>query len=46
VYRNAFPDLDFTIEEQIAEGEKVGTRWVAYGTRQGKLMGIAPQATG
>ena len=46
VYRNAFPDLDFTIEDQIAEGEKVGTRWVAYGTRQGELMGIAPQATG
>ena len=34
--------LDFTIEEQIAEGEKVGTRWVAYGTHQGELMGIAP----
>jgi predicted SnoaL-like aldol condensation-catalyzing enzyme len=22
-YRNVFPDLNFTIEEQIAEGEKV-----------------------
>jgi steroid delta-isomerase-like uncharacterized protein len=41
-YRNAFPDLNFTIEEQIAEGEKVCTRWVADGTHQGELMGIAP----
>ena len=42
MYRNVFPDLNFTIEDQIAEGEKVGTRWVAYGTHQGELMGIAP----
>jgi predicted ester cyclase len=42
MYRNVFPDLNFTIEEQIAEGEKVGTRWVARGTHQGELMGIAP----
>ena len=42
MYRNAFPDLNFTIEEQIAEGEKVATRWVAYGTHQGELMGLAP----
>ena len=42
MYRNAFPDLNFTIEDQIAEGEKVGTRWVAHGTHQGELIGIAP----
>jgi steroid delta-isomerase-like uncharacterized protein len=42
MYRDAFPDLDFTIEDQIAEGEKVGTRWVAHGTHHGELMGIAP----
>ena len=42
MYRNVFPDLNFTIEDQIAEGEKVGTRWVAHGTHQGELMGIAP----
>jgi steroid delta-isomerase-like uncharacterized protein len=42
MYRNAFPDLNFTIEDQIAEGEKVGTRWVAHGTHQGELMGLAP----
>ncbi len=42
MYRNAFPDLNFTIEEQIADGEKVATRWVADGTHQGELMGLAP----
>src|SRR6476620_9520970 len=27
VYRNAFPDVHFTIDEQIAEGDTVVTRW-------------------
>ena len=40
VYRNAFPDLRFTIDEQIAEGDKVVTRWTALGTHQGELAGI------
>ena len=42
LYRDAFPDVAFAIEDQVAEGEKVGTRWVARGTHQGELMGIAP----
>ena len=40
VYRNAFPDVRFTIDEQIAEGDKVVTRWTADGTHQGELVGI------
>ena len=43
-YREAFPDLRLTIEEQIAEGELVTTRWSARGTHEGDLMGMA--ATG
>jgi steroid delta-isomerase-like uncharacterized protein len=39
-YRDAFPDLKITIEEQIAEGDAVATRWNARGTHQGDLMGI------
>jgi len=39
VYRNAFPDVHFTIDEQIAEGDKVVTRWTAKGTHKGELMG-------
>jgi steroid delta-isomerase-like uncharacterized protein len=40
VYRNAFPDVRFTIDEQIAEGDQVVTRWTADGTHQGELQGI------
>jgi steroid delta-isomerase-like uncharacterized protein len=40
--RVAFPDLHQTIEEQIAEGDKVAYRWTARGTHQGEFMGIAP----
>jgi steroid delta-isomerase-like uncharacterized protein len=43
-YRTAFPDLRVTIEDQLAEGDRVATRWTARGTHQGELMGIA--ATG
>lgn len=41
-YRNAFPDLKVTIEDQIAEGDRVVTRWSARGTHEGDLWGIAP----
>ena len=36
--------LDFhsTMEEQIAEGDKVVTRWAIRGTQQGEFRGIAP----
>ena len=40
VYRNAFPDVHFTIDEQIAEGDKVVTRWTGHGTHKGELLGI------
>src|SRR5829696_3114819 len=36
-YLNAFPDLTMTVQDQIAEGDKVFTRWVAEGTHQGEL---------
>lgn len=41
-YRNAFPDMRLTIEEQIAEADTVVTRWRAEGTHRGELMGMAP----
>jgi steroid delta-isomerase-like uncharacterized protein len=40
--RSAFPDLRVTLEDDIAEGNKVVSRWRAQGTHQGELMGIAP----
>ena len=42
MYRNAFPDVQLSVEEQVAEGDKVVTRWIAVGTHQGEMMGIAP----
>jgi steroid delta-isomerase-like uncharacterized protein len=42
LYRTAYPDTHFTINDQIAEGDKVATRWTAIGTHLGDLMGIAP----
>ncbi len=40
IYRGAFPDLRITVEEQLAEGDRVFTRWSARGTHTGALMGI------
>ncbi len=41
-YRRAFPDLRFTVEDLVAEGDKVVARVTVRGTHQGELMGIAP----
>ncbi len=41
-FRGAFPDLDVTTEDIVAEEEKVVSRWTARGTHRGALMGIAP----
>ncbi len=40
MYRMAYPDTHFAVEDQVAEGDKVATRWTAVGTQQGELMGI------
>jgi steroid delta-isomerase-like uncharacterized protein len=40
MYRAAFPDLRITIEDQIAEGDMVVTRWTAIGTQDGDLPGL------
>ena len=42
MYRTAFPDLHYTIEDLIAEGDKVTVRWTATGTHRGELQGIPP----
>jgi len=38
----AFPDYHVTIDDQIAEGDKVVTRWTVQGTHKGRFQGIAP----
>ncbi len=45
----AFPDLHMTVEDLIAEGDKVVIRFTSTGTHQGEYLGIAPtgkQVTG
>ena len=40
--RGAFPDLNLAIDDQVAEGDKVVTRWTATGTQTGPFQGIPP----
>jgi steroid delta-isomerase-like uncharacterized protein len=41
-FRAAFPDLHFSIEDQVAEEDKVVTRWTMRGTHLGEFMGLPP----
>jgi steroid delta-isomerase-like uncharacterized protein len=41
-YRAAFPDANSTVEDQVAEGDRVVTRWRARGTHAGPLGGMPP----
>jgi steroid delta-isomerase-like uncharacterized protein len=38
--RSAFPDMHWTVNEMVAEGEKVVTRFVWTGTHRGTFLGI------
>ena len=40
--KGAFKDPQFTVEDQIAEGDKVVTRYTFSGTHIAEFMGIAP----
>ena len=40
--RAAFPDLYISIEDLIADGDRVAVRWHAYGTHNGDFRGISP----
>jgi predicted ester cyclase len=41
-FRNAVPDLTYTVEDQVAEDDKVVSRYTATGTHQGEFFGVAP----
>ena len=40
MYRRAFPDLRFAIDEMLASGDRVVTRWTGEGTHRGALRGL------
>src|SRR5215208_5306086 len=41
-FRRGFPDVTSTIEDLIAEGDKVVARWRSRATHRGEYMGLAP----
>jgi predicted ester cyclase len=42
MFRAGYSDAQITVDDQIAEGDKVASRWTGRGTHDGELMGIAP----
>jgi steroid delta-isomerase-like uncharacterized protein len=40
--RTTFPDIRYTIEDMVAEGDKVATRLTVRGTHKGEYRGVAP----
>jgi steroid delta-isomerase-like uncharacterized protein len=40
--RSGFPDIQWTLEETIAEGDNIVARYTMRGTHQGAFMGIPP----
>lgn len=42
MFRSAFPDLHATLDDAVAEDDKVAVRGTWRGTHQGEFMGIPP----
>jgi steroid delta-isomerase-like uncharacterized protein len=38
----AYPDLRFTIDDLVAEGDRVAMRWTLHGTHRGPFLGRPP----
>ena len=42
VFGGGFRDWNISIEDQIAEGDRVASRWAASATHTGPVMGMPP----
>lgn len=42
MFHTAFPDMRYTVENILAEGDMVAMHVTARGTHQGEFMGVAP----
>lgn len=40
--RGGFPDIQWTLEDMVVEGDKVAARFTMRGTHQGNFMGVPP----
>ena len=41
-FRAAFPDVHFTEDDLLVDGDKVVFRWTCRGTHRGEFLGVAP----
>ena len=41
-YREAFPDLELTVEDTVSEGDKIVLRLSVRGTHEGTFLGVEP----
>jgi ketosteroid isomerase-like protein len=38
LYLELFPDLEFVVEEQVSEGDRVASHWALHGTHRGRRV--------
>ncbi len=42
VIHKAFPDIQIDLDDVVAQGDRVATRWTLTGTHKGEYKGLAP----